>query len=109
MSFLVLGALTSYLLLRGRHPLLCCSLTVQQQRKGWDVLLRAFVNEFSAAGNVALIIKASSFVAGGLNLKAIVVDAVMEFALICKQAPVGHCQGAHQGRVEFDQGGWLRV
>ena len=44
----------------------CCErLTMVQQRKGWDVLLKAFVSEFTASANVTLTIKASSFSAGG--------------------------------------------
>lgn len=97
---------------------------MQQQRKGWDVLLRGFLAEFSPKENVSLTIKvlgcvllvrlcssvqASSFSAGGFDINAIIEDATGAFDELCKQLPRGQCEGAYGDKPHLDPEGWLLV
>jgi hypothetical protein len=90
----------------GRSKFNFLSLFAWQQRKGWDLLLMAFIEQFGSDNDVSLVIKASPFGGGNIGEATIRKEAEEAFAQLCSR---NRCLSPRGPDERHESSGWIQT
>ena len=88
----------------GRSKFNFLSVFAWQQRKGWDLLLAAFIEQFGSDEDVSLVVKASPFAGGNIGEATIRKEAEEAFTRLCFR---NRCFPPREAHEKHESSGWI--